>query len=304
MLAVIGATVLAPAILQTAIFSGYPFYPFTRPDLLAVDWKVPAEWAGNDLLWIQSWARWPRRPPHEVMALPLAEWVPVWYARVPALEKLAIQAILALAPVYLGCLGFRLWRRSPFGDAGERSALFGVALLGVLAWFRAAPDVRFGWGFLILLALLLAAWALRPALARLPPSLAAVLFAIFLAWQAAPLAESPGRLAVYTLLPADYPIPETTTRQVRTFALLARPAAISAGTSRSRARPVRSGPTCAGRALRMDFARTGESSRYSHLLRAALRRSFPLWERLGVHVTPNHYHSRSRTRAALGTGPG
>jgi predicted O-methyltransferase YrrM len=42
---------------------------------------------------------------------------------------------------------------------------------------------------------------------------------------------------------------------------------------------------------------------YQAALRAALRYSFPLWERLGVHVTPNHYTQPIPNTRALGDAP-
>lgn len=220
------AVVLAPLVLQTVRTSGYLLYPFPVLDLLAVDWKVPYEVVYDDLRWVQSWARIPNRHPDLVLAMPLGEWVPIWFWRFPDLEKRALLLILALAPFYVGWFGFTRLRHGPSASGrADHVVLFSSVALGLLFWFRSAPDARFGWGFLLLLALLLAGWALQPLLRHLPRHAPSALFGLFLVLyvngaylsRATPFAG----VTLNAVLPADYPARALRTKAAPNFRLLA-----------------------------------------------------------------------------------
>ncbi len=218
-LAMLAVSVVAPTMVQTTVSSGYPFYPLTLLRLPGADWHVPSAKAADDLAWIRSWARIPRRSPAEVLAMPLRVWAPIWYARFPAAEKLLLHLAIALSPLYLAL--FALARRRGGCVAATNGGLILVAVLwlGLGFWFVAAPDARFGWGFLVLLAVLAAGLLLEPLLRRLPSQVPVAIFAVFLAWFAVGLyasaAETPGKVAEYALLPVDYPVPRTETIQRR-----------------------------------------------------------------------------------------
>ena len=221
-----GAVVLAPFVLQTIWTSGYLLYPFPMLDLLSVDWKVRYEVAYDDYRWVQSWARIPHRHPNLVLAMPVGEWVPIWFRRFPELEKRALLLLLALTPFYVGWTGLTLLRRMPSASGrADRAVLFASVVLGLLFWFQSAPDARFGWGFLLLLALLLAGWALRPLLGRLPGHAPSALFGLFLVFhvngaylsRATPFAG----VTQNAVLPADYPVRPLRTKTARNFTLLA-----------------------------------------------------------------------------------
>jgi len=223
LVAALGIATLVPFVAQTAVTSGYLVYPYPRLDLLAVDWKVPAALARDDLRWAESWARLPHRAPDEVLALPLAVWVPAWFARFPPLEKGLLLAGLALLPPYAVAAAAALRAGGASARAAApRLALAGAVALGVVFWFVAAPDARFGWGFLALLPLLLATSTLPWLLRRLPaPAPTVLALALVGAYAVQTYVAAPPDVAAYALLPADYPVPPTVTRQGRGFQALA-----------------------------------------------------------------------------------
>jgi hypothetical protein len=209
-LAGLAAAVLLPAVVRSVVASGYLVYPFERLGVLPVDWRVSAEAAADDLRWLASWARLPRRPPDEVLTAPLGAWVPAWYGRLGAIERVALVVVAAGGPAAAAAA---LWRRrEPAGPTGAIAVPFVATLGGTLLWFLTVPDRRFGWGVLLGAAGLLVAWPLRRPLARTGPGLRLGALGIVLAIQAAslyaPAAGLPAALAGRLAWPADYPVPE------------------------------------------------------------------------------------------------
>jgi len=226
----IALIVLTPPVVQSVLTSGYPFYPFPKPelDLFGFDWKVPSELVVEDLSWIASWSRIPGQPYQEVLAMPLAEWLPIWSSQLPRTERVALLGVLALAPIFLGYLGRRLAALGSTRAKLERLAgpfvLVATLYLGVAFWFLTAPDPRFSWGFLILLAVLLGSWAIAPLLRRLPYHILALVLIVAIAHQARAAYRAEGgsidRLVARAVLPPDYPPAEIVVMDARNFRVL------------------------------------------------------------------------------------
>ena len=200
---------LASAVAQSLVTSGYPVFPIARLDLFDFDWEVPRAQATAYVDWIRSWALLPHRPVQEALAMPFSEWLPRWWEALRWPFSGAVLAIVLLAPLRLAHFLIRRPRRPNF----ERLALHATIWAGALFWFLTAPAPRFGWGFVILLALLLALPLPAAAARRLPAAALAALLLAALAWEvwqvrgwepdAFPAA---GR---HALIPADYPRPLT-----------------------------------------------------------------------------------------------
>ena len=187
-----------PQIARNLILSGYAAFPVPQLPALPVDWVIPRDEAVRQTGWIMSWARLPRRAPHEVLAMPLREWIGPWFARRPAVDRVLLGAIPLLALVCVPTL------RRPV----EHLPVWATLALGTALWFALAPDPRFGWAFYPLLALGLAARVLGAAAARLPRAATACALALAIGvlslWPYAGR-EALGALAQHAIAPAPYP---------------------------------------------------------------------------------------------------
>ncbi|HEX9670538.1 MAG TPA: hypothetical protein VGC93_13785 [Thermoanaerobaculia bacterium] len=200
---------LAPAVAQSLVTSGYPVFPLSRLDPFDFDWEVPRAQAEAYVGWIRSWALLPHRPPHEVLAMPFSEWLPRWWEALRWPFSGAVLAIVLLAPLRLVLVLIRRPRRPSF----ESLALHATVWTGALSWFVIAPAPRFGWGFVVLLAFLLALPLVATAARRLPAAALAALLLAALAWEVWQVrgwepAAFPAA-ARHALIPADYPRPAT-----------------------------------------------------------------------------------------------
>ncbi|WP_400192044.1 LIC_10190 family membrane protein [Hymenobacter sp. B81] len=140
--------VLGPWLARNALLSGYLVYPLPALDWLSVDWKVPAEAARIEQNLIVNLAR---NLPHAVAAGPVAanwSWLGQWWA----LSRPDQQALLLVAALSVLAAAWR-WRRGvPRVETGWAVGWL-TGWLGSGFWLLAAPDFRFGLGFLLLAAL-------------------------------------------------------------------------------------------------------------------------------------------------------
>ena len=200
---------LAPAVAQSLVTSGYPVFPLAALDPFDFDWEVSRAQAQAYVDWIRSWALLPHRPQQEALAMPLTEWLPRWWESLRWPFSGVALAIVVLAPLRLAYFLIRRPRRPSF----ERLALHATVWGGALFWFLTAPAPRFGWGFVVFLALLLALPLLAAAARRLPAAALTALLLAVLAWEAWQVRgwepdafPAAGR---HALVPADYPRPLT-----------------------------------------------------------------------------------------------
>jgi hypothetical protein len=147
--------------------SGYLVYPALWTRIPFLPWAVPLGVARDEIDWARSWGRLPGRHPAEVLSG--WGWLGPW-ARVNAmrLSVLFLMGLLALGVVALVLARRHGVRRS--APVGAR-AVAAAAIASTLFWFLAAPDIRFGYGALFVLAALplalalpetsVATWAIR-----------------------------------------------------------------------------------------------------------------------------------------------
>jgi len=143
-------------LLRGVALSGYLLYPAVATRLPFLPWAAPASTAREEILWARSWARIPQGRPEEV----LAGWGWVWpWARTTIPRPSVLPLVLFFA---IGFALLLLSRRRPADPAAARPLLatLGAAAASTLFWFLSAPDPRFGYGALYVLALLPLAAAL------------------------------------------------------------------------------------------------------------------------------------------------
>jgi hypothetical protein len=137
--------------------TGYLVYPIPFPDIFAVDWKIPADHLIIEQEVIRSWGKMPAVDFNMVKDLPLMAWAKPWFYDF-SLNRRVILALVFLAPIFLLLLVFKSVREN-LSRAGSRAVLVtgGIVYAGLLYWFFSAPDIRFGYTFIIpMLSLILA----------------------------------------------------------------------------------------------------------------------------------------------------
>ncbi len=137
-------------VLRGIALSGYLFFPAVATRLAFLPWATPPSIAQEEALWVRSWSRLPNRRPEDVLAgwAWLGPWVKWTVTRLSVLPLV----ILFVA----GITALLLARRRPPVPEAARPALaaLAAALASTLFWFWSAPDPRFGYGALYVLAAL------------------------------------------------------------------------------------------------------------------------------------------------------
>ena len=128
---------------RQAILTGYPLFPITIGGL-PVEWRMPATTVHQmtDTGPFPAWARWPTRPPDQVLAS--WQWLGHWLrARADDLDTAAVLVLLAvsfpaLADRSPGAVQRRRERRSPM------LAVLALAIPTLVTWFllRQSPASR------------------------------------------------------------------------------------------------------------------------------------------------------------------
>lgn len=138
--------VLTPWLARGVLLSGYLLYPLAALDWLSVDWKIPLAYVQMEQHMVTNVGQWTTHPtclpPHQ----PLAQWVPHWWDA----QSMFMRSIMLLAAASVVPAVVR-WRRLHPAEIGWAVGWL-TAWLGGIFWFWAAPDFRFGVGFLLVAA--------------------------------------------------------------------------------------------------------------------------------------------------------
>jgi len=149
-LAVPGAIAFALWIGRSVLLSGCFAYPIAWTCVTTLPWSLPARLAGQEAIWIRSWARIPKLPPDQVLAD--WSWLRIWAANMGVRSDIRMFGATLLAGSLLTASARPTCR--PLWIA------LGVALLGIAYVFLTAPDPRFAFGFLHAVGLLPIAYTL------------------------------------------------------------------------------------------------------------------------------------------------
>jgi hypothetical protein len=143
------ASAILPALMRTALFSGYLLYPTTL-GALPVAWRVPEDAVTTYADWVRQDARTPGLP--KAIQETTTDWFPHWVTQVPRyiLALAAASLILGLA------LGLRLISQGTGGFPIPWLSLPGILLASLIFWFFSAPDVRFAGSLFWVLGIVLA----------------------------------------------------------------------------------------------------------------------------------------------------
>ncbi len=161
---------LMPKFIRSTILSGYPVYPLADLDPFNFDWKMPREILVWEKRSIESWAKMQFRSPEEVSNGGFWFWFPDWLENFKA-TPIALCLLVALGVfLFSGLFAFKQQRAT----LRRYWPIYLTTVAGVTYWFVAAPFLRFGYGFLAALAILLVlptvTWVVTVPLARMQSS--------------------------------------------------------------------------------------------------------------------------------------
>jgi len=220
------ALIWLPWMASSVIMSGYLFYPITFPNIFSFDWKTPQFAVQFEQDTIRMWARVPRGEVRDVINMPIQTWFKIWSTN-QTLNRRLLAAFALLTPALVGLASWLSPRlRMRLHGSGYWFALFG-AYAGGTFWFLSAPDIRFGYAYLVpilclglsdLFLFLESSLAKQKWVSMLPLALVigAFLFTSLLFFRSINVTDL-GRRA---LLPAEYPGMPTTPVEVGNFTVM------------------------------------------------------------------------------------
>ena len=149
-----GILVFAPYLARNVMISGWLLYPFEHLDLFNVDWKVPEVVVSADAFQIKTWGKGIHA--YELYG-GVNVWFPNWFRTVlTSTEKLLILAdIVALIILFVSLL---IQIVKPKREEWDRLLVFVTVAASYLFWQLSAPLTRYGYAYILLLALLVFGW--------------------------------------------------------------------------------------------------------------------------------------------------
>ncbi len=142
-----GIFILLPWMIRNVLISGWLIYPFPALDLFDVKWKVPHESAVYEVALIRGWARIQTSKVFDTMELAFGEWFPLWFRSLPLRYRL-LMYLNGLALVYEAgelLYGYLQKKKERISFGLLKVTIF----TGILYWLLSAPDIRFGWCYLV-----------------------------------------------------------------------------------------------------------------------------------------------------------
>lgn len=148
----LGVFLLLPWLARNVMLSGYLIYPFPALDWFNGDWKIPYETAVREAQIIRAWARLPNVDASVVLKMPLGEWLAVWFSDHTTNQRILL-LLAAASPLGMGIVGlvFRMKRWNMHGQVSGWVQAYLLATAGAVYWLLTAPDLRFGYGWVVLL---------------------------------------------------------------------------------------------------------------------------------------------------------
>jgi hypothetical protein len=201
--------ILVPWLIRNVIISGYLIYPFPMIDLFHVDWKIPLVNAYSDMHAIQNWGRSSRGNISQSGAVPFLAWVPNWWRERTFVQHFILISV-AIAPILLLVLWFVKSKYKIQNMSYSSFLIIGFVYFGTLFWFFNAPDLRFGYGFIMAAFILVyASVALTLVrfsgfLGKIIPAVLLVIFSLYIGYVLVRSVEI-RTLRERLVLPADYP---------------------------------------------------------------------------------------------------
>jgi len=144
---ILGTFFLFVWVARNVVLSGHLIFPVAATRL-PVEWAVPKVWTKETAAWITSWAREIGKRPGQTAGI---GWIKPWLLRTREDGRVIAAAWMAGAGLFV------LLAKKALPSVNPR--LIVTLACSLLFWFFAAPDVRFGMGFMFAAGCLLLAYA-------------------------------------------------------------------------------------------------------------------------------------------------
>lgn len=198
----LGSIVIAPFLIRNVIISGWLIYPLTALDLFDVDWKVPAELVDADSYQIRTWGKGIHE--YELYGGP-TKWWPNWFKTTLSTTEKGL--ILADGAALLLLIGM-IVKQGKEKRANEWDKLLVMITVAVsfLFWQFSAPLVRYGYAYVLSLALLVFGEIYIRLSEGRRQRIILILISMFFIWKGATLTQGiwSQRLLPYYIAQADY----------------------------------------------------------------------------------------------------
>ncbi len=148
----VGLVVALPWLGRNVVLSGYAVYPLAASvGTVAADWAIPTPRPAADMAEIRLFARRPANDWPRAAGQTMPQWLPFWWQQYEPADQRLLWLLLASPVLVAGSL---LWpRRTHWWRRGEYQ-LYGLLLLNCGWWFGVAPALRFGYTYVIGVAVL------------------------------------------------------------------------------------------------------------------------------------------------------
>src|SRR5687767_452375 len=155
--------IAVPWIAKTVISCGYLFFPFVELDILNVDWKLTP----RAVLYIESsvmtWAIDPNVFGSTTLlndkghfSAAISDWFPVWFHQLNYINTIIffMMIISGFSWLVIGVVDFLKNKRNFFREHAIAIVVALTILVGLLLWLAKGPAPRYGYGYLLFLAML------------------------------------------------------------------------------------------------------------------------------------------------------
>ena len=201
--------IFVPWIIRNVILSGYLVYPFPSLDLFNFDWKIPLKAVVAEGQAVSNYARNPGLIPDEWLSQGLSFWLPSWLHYVTTAYRKKLELILLPALFMLGAIIINTFREKSlkinYDTIRTYKIIYLAAVTGIIFWFVNAPDLRLGYGFIMMAPMLM----LMPLEGVLRPSVTKLLFFLIsltlLYFEIVFVGGDLSSFKTHLLLPAPYP---------------------------------------------------------------------------------------------------
>ena len=201
----VGLVVALPWLGRNVVLSGYAVYPLAASvGTVVADWAIPAPRPAADMAEIRLFALRPANDWWHAAGQTIAQWLPFWWQQQELADQRLLLLLLASLVLVAGSLVWQ--RRTHWWRRGEYQ-LYGLLLLNCSWWFGVAPAIRFGYAYVIGVAvvgfvLLGQNWPVR--WLRVGGWLLAIISFAFGLKDLGSEMKKPGMLTAHAIWPADY----------------------------------------------------------------------------------------------------
>lgn len=138
---------IAPWIAGNIIQSGYLLPLFNHIDVLSVDWKVPGKYFDLERMVITNWSKLPDENMYVTAQMPIWQWVPRWFM----MHDLFNRGLLVLVVISLGLFAWVSVRAVKNKTFSHHFYVAACAVLCLLLMFFSSPQMRFMFGYVVVM---------------------------------------------------------------------------------------------------------------------------------------------------------